>query len=92
MAQHFGPSILETWLSCEFLEPLTGFLAYLDPKLCHKNQKVVKISTPEKGNQGGTTPHFYKECWKVASYMFTRMQMWLHRTLQTVLIQQLANV
>jgi len=54
--------------------------------------KSGKISTPEEGNQGGTTPHFYKDCWKVASRMFTRMQKWLHRTLQTALIQQLANV
>jgi len=40
--------VLETRLSYEFLEPLIGFLAYLDQKLCHKNQKVVKISTPKK--------------------------------------------
>jgi len=32
---------------------LIGFLAYLDEKLCHKNQKVVKNPTPKKGNQGG---------------------------------------
>jgi len=44
--------LLETWLSHESLEPLIDFLAYLDQKLCHKNQKVVKISTPSKGNQG----------------------------------------
>jgi len=27
----------ETMLSSESLEPLIGFLAYLEPKLCHKN-------------------------------------------------------
>ena len=39
-------------LSYKSLEPLTGFLAYLDEKLCHKNQKVVKNPTPKKGNHG----------------------------------------
>jgi len=39
---------LEIGLSYEFLEPLIGFLAYLDKKLCHKNQKMVKISTTKK--------------------------------------------
>jgi len=43
---------VETRLSYESLEPLIGFLAYLDQKLCHKKQKVVKISTPTKGNLG----------------------------------------
>jgi len=39
---------------------LINFLAYLDQKLCHKNQKVVKISTPAKGNQGlNNTPFVY---------------------------------
>jgi len=33
----------EARLSHESLEPLIGFLAYLDKKLCHKNQNVVKI-------------------------------------------------
>jgi len=46
----------ESSLSYEFLETLIGFLAYLDQKLCHKNQKVVKNPTPKKGNQGGITP------------------------------------
>jgi len=46
----------ETRLSPESLEPLSDFLAYLDKKLCHKNQKVVKNPTPKKGNQGGITP------------------------------------
>jgi len=46
----------ETRLSYEYSEPLIGFLAYLDEKLCHKNQKVVKNPTPKKENQGGMTP------------------------------------
>ena len=50
---------LETWLSYEPLEPLIGFLAYLDPKLCHKKQKVVKISTPTNTNLGCKTPRLY---------------------------------
>jgi len=52
---------LETRLSYELLEPLIGFLAYLDKKLYHENQKVVKISTPEKGSQGGITPLLYMD-------------------------------
>jgi len=40
MGPHFVPSIiLENRLSYEFLEPLIGLLAYLDQKLCNKNQK-----------------------------------------------------
>ena len=50
---------VETRLSYEFLEPLIGFLAYLDQTLCHKKQKVVKIATPKKSNQGGITPLLY---------------------------------
>jgi len=46
----------ETRLSHESLEPLIGFLAYLDQNLCHKNQKVVKISTPKKLTNGRITP------------------------------------
>jgi len=46
----------ETRLSHESLERLIDFLVYLDEKLCHKNQKVVKNPTPKKGNQGGITP------------------------------------
>jgi len=46
----------ETRLSHESLETLIDFLAYLDEKLCHKKQKVVKNPTPKKGNQGGITP------------------------------------
>ena len=47
-----GPTFLieyfyETRISHETLEPLIGFLAYLDQNLCHKNQKFVKISTPK---------------------------------------------
>ena len=41
---------LETRPPYEFLESLIGFLTYLDQKLRYKKQKVVKISTPEKGN------------------------------------------
>jgi len=37
---------IKTMLSHKFLEVLIGFLAYLDQKLCHKTQKVVKNSTP----------------------------------------------
>jgi len=48
--------LFETRLSSESLELLIWFLTYLDPKLCHKNQKVVKISTPTKGNLGWITP------------------------------------
>jgi len=46
----------ETRLSHESLEPLIDFLAYLDEKLCHKNQKVVKNPNLRKGSQGGITP------------------------------------
>jgi len=46
----------ETRLFYESLEPLIGFLAYLDEKLCHKNQKLVKNPSPEKGNLDGITP------------------------------------
>jgi len=57
MYPSFGPKYFhETRLSHESLEPLIGFLAHLDEKLCHNNQKVVKIPTPKKGNQGGITP------------------------------------
>jgi len=47
-ANFFAQVFVETRLSSESLEPLIGFLAYLEPKLCHKTQKVVKISTPTK--------------------------------------------
>jgi len=53
----FWPKYLyETRLSHESLEHLIGFLAYLDKKLCHKNQKVVTNPTLKKGNQGRITP------------------------------------
>jgi len=53
----FGPKYFyATRLSYDSLEPLIGFLAHLDEKLCHINQKVVKNPTPKKGNQGGITP------------------------------------
>jgi len=49
----FWPKYLyETRLSYELLEPLIGFLAYLDQNLCHKNQTVVKLSTPKKVTMG----------------------------------------
>jgi len=51
-ANCFAQVFLETRLSYESLEPLIDFLAYLDKKLCHTKQKVVKLSTPTKGNQG----------------------------------------
>jgi len=46
----------ETRLSYASLKHMIGFLAYLDEKLCHKKQKVVKNVTPKKGKQGGITP------------------------------------
>ena len=46
----------ETRISHETLEPLIGFLAYLDQNLCHQNQKLVKISTPKKLTKGKITP------------------------------------
>ena len=49
----------ETRLSHESLEPLIGFLAYLDQNLCHKNQKVVKRSTPKRVTNGRITPCLY---------------------------------
>ena len=39
---------LETRLSYESLEPLIDFLAYLDQKLYHKNQKVVNFYPYER--------------------------------------------
>jgi len=50
---------METKLSTESLEPLIGFLAYLEPKLCHKNQQVVKISTSKNSNLGWITPSLH---------------------------------
>ena len=48
--------VYETRISHETLEPLIGFLAYLDQNLCHKKQKLVKISTPKKLTEGKITP------------------------------------
>jgi len=47
---------LETKLPSESIEPLIGFLAYLEPKLWPKNQKVVKMSTHTNANLGCITP------------------------------------
>jgi len=49
----------ETRLSSESSEPLIGFLTYLEPKLWHKNQEVVKISTPTNSTLGWITPSLY---------------------------------
>jgi len=57
MGPRFWPKYFyETRLSYESLEPLIGFLAYLDEKLCQKKQKVFKNPTPKKGYQSGITP------------------------------------
>jgi len=49
MGQYFSSSFLvETRLSSESLELLIGFLANLNANLCHKNQKVVKLTIPTK--------------------------------------------
>jgi len=53
MGQLFRSSFfLETRLFYKSLETFIDVLAYLDQKLCHTNQKVVKLSTPTKANQG----------------------------------------
>jgi len=59
MGQLFRSCFLETRLSYESLEPLIDFLAYLDQTLCLTNQKVVKLSTPTKGNQGLNNTSLY---------------------------------
>jgi len=41
------------------LEPLNGFLAYPEPKLWARKQKLVKISVPTNANLGWITPMFY---------------------------------
>ena len=46
----------ETRISHESLESSIAFLAYLDQNLCHKNQKLLKISTPKKLTKGKITP------------------------------------
>jgi len=43
---------LETKLPSESLGPLIDFLAYLDPKLWLKNQKLGNNSSSTKGNLG----------------------------------------
>jgi len=58
MSQLFRSSSVETRLLSESLEPFIGILAYLDPKLCHKNQSVVKNATSTKGNQKLNNTHF----------------------------------
>ena len=42
--------------SHESLEPSIAFLAYLDQNLCHKNQKLLKISTRKKLKKDKITP------------------------------------
>jgi len=41
---------LETWLSSQSMDPLMGFLAYLEPKLWFTNQKLDINSNPTKGS------------------------------------------
>jgi len=43
---------VESRLSCESSEPLTGLLAYLESKSWLKNQKLGKNSNHTKGNLG----------------------------------------
>ena len=50
---------LETRLSSESLEPLVGFLTYLEPKLWPQKQKLVNISSPTKAILGFITPIMY---------------------------------
>jgi len=38
---------LESRLSSESVEPFIDFLAYLEPKLCRKNENWVKIILPQ---------------------------------------------
>jgi len=58
-AHRMAPVFFRNYAILRVLEPLIGFLAYPDEKLCHKNQNVVKIPTPKKGNQGETKPLLY---------------------------------
>jgi len=46
----------ETRKSHESLESSIAFLAHLDQNLYHKNQKLLKISTPKKLRKGKITP------------------------------------
>jgi len=59
MSHFYGSSFLETRPKFASLDPLNGFLAYLEPKLLAKNQKVVQISTPTNANLGWIIPIFY---------------------------------
>ena len=57
MGPHFRSNIFfETRISHESLESSIAFLVYLDQNLCHKNQKLLKISTPKKLKKGKITP------------------------------------
>jgi len=56
MSQFLVQVFLETRLSAESLEPLIGFLAYLEPKLWPKIQTLVKICTPTNANLGCIWP------------------------------------
>ena len=47
MGQFLAQIFLESKLSSKSLDPLTGSLAYLEPKLWLKKQKLVKI-LPQK--------------------------------------------
>jgi len=50
---HFlGSKFFVTRLSSETLEAMIGILAYLEPKLWLKKQKLGKNSNPTKGNFG----------------------------------------
>ena len=59
MSEFFRSSFFRKWTIIRFLEPLIDFLANLEPKLCHKNQRVVKFSTLTKGNLGWITLSLY---------------------------------
>jgi len=50
--------VLETRLRSASSEPLIDFLAYLEPKLWHKIQKLVKISTLTNITLGVLHPYF----------------------------------
>jgi len=52
MGHFFGSSFFGKKLSPEFLERLIGFLAYKEPKLWLKNQKLGKAFTPINAGPG----------------------------------------
>jgi len=52
MSYFFGSRFLETRRLSESQKPLIGMLAYLEPKLWLKDQKLDKNSSPTKGNLG----------------------------------------